>query len=44
MGGHRGACHLRIAPLHGIQDAFVMNLAALRSAFHVEDLYALLTQ
>src|SRR6266446_6632194 len=44
MSTHGGAGHLWIAPLDGFQNALVVNLPSLRSAFDVKDLDALLTQ
>ena len=44
MGAHRAPCHLGVAALDRLENALVMNLSALWSAFHIEDSYALLAQ
>ena len=44
MRAHRAPCHLGIAPLDRLENALVMDLSALWSAFHIEDSYALLAQ
>jgi len=44
MSAHRAAGHLRIAPLHGLKNSFVMELPALRSTFDVKDFYPLFAQ
>src|SRR5271154_2604193 len=44
MRAHRAPGHVGVVPLDRLKNAFVMNLSALWSAFHVEDSYALLAQ
>src|SRR5580658_7711002 len=44
MRAHGAAGHLWVAALHRRENAFVMNLAALRPAFNLKDSNALCTQ
>ena len=41
---HRFASRIRVTPLHGFKNTFVMNLAALRPARNPEDAQSLLPQ